>query len=146
MPDNNMPDNNVPNHEITQTMIDESYKVAVQVFDNIISKQKGIEYLTKNIGMNARSASDYIENYKCLRSGTVYRRTMNKNATKTYLQNIYDDLGVQGLQTALQAVEQHRIYYESLGHGKLPSIQAVYSQFAGRLQAVCKDASKKLNS
>ena len=129
-----MPDNNVPNHEITQTMIDESYKVAVQVFDNIISKQKGIEYLTKNIGMNARSASDYIENYKCLRSGTVYRRTMNKNATKTYLQNIYDDLGVQGLRTALQAVQQHLDYYENLGHGKLPSIQAVYRQFTGSLQ------------
>ena len=133
MPDNNVPDNNVPNHEITQTMIDESYKVAVQVFDNIISKQKGIEYLTNNIGMNARSASDYIENYKCLRSGTVYRRTMNKNATKTYLQNICDDLGVQGLQPALQAVKQHRDYYEKLGHGKLPSIQAVYEQFASML-------------
>lgn len=73
--------------------------------------------------------------YLTRRGEDVDKRTMNENATKTYLHNIYDDLGAQGLRTALQAVEQHRVYYESLGYGKLPSIQAV-----------CKDASKKLNS
>ena len=55
---------------------------------------------------------------------------MNKNATRTYLQNIYNDFGVQGLQPALQAVQQHLDYYESLEHGQLSSIRALYNYFA----------------
>ena len=130
MPNNNIPNHAITNNTITQNMIDESYKIAVQVFNNVISKQTGIDSLVKNTGMNKGSASDYIENYKCLRNGTVYKRTMNENATRTYLQNIYNDLGVQGLQLALQAVQQHLDYYESLEHGQLSNIRALYNYFA----------------
>ena len=130
MPNNNIPNNAITNNAITQNMIDESYKIAVQVFNNVISKQTGIDSLAKNTGMNKGSASDYIDNYKCLRNGTGYKRTMNENATRTYLQNIYNDLGVQGLQLALQAVQQHLDYYESLEHGQLSNIRALYNYFA----------------
>lgn len=88
MPNNNIPNNAITNNRITQNMIDESYKIAVNVFNNTILKQTGIDSLAKNTGMNKGSASDYIENYKCLRNGTGYKRTMNENATRTYLQNI----------------------------------------------------------
>ena len=80
--------------------------------------------------MKETSAKDYINNYKYMRLGHKYARTLNEAATKYFLGSIYQEDGQSELKKALISVFGHLDYYESLGHGKLNGIRRIYEQYS----------------
>jgi 5-methylcytosine-specific restriction protein A len=110
-------------------MIEESYSIAKKAYDKTIGIVEGAEYLSREYNINDASAKDYINNFRHMRNGDQYTRTMNGTATRYYLQKIFDDYGYNGLQIALQSVNSHIDYYESLDHGRLNNIRKIHDDF-----------------
>lgn len=103
-----------------------AYQAAREVYANRITLQNALPL----IPIKESSARDYIRNYKQMRMGDEYQRTLNAYATEYFLDNIYKELDTIGLETALAAVEKHLHYYEGLGRGKLPNIWALHKKYA----------------
>jgi 5-methylcytosine-specific restriction protein A len=114
---------------ITNEMIKQSYIIAKRVYNNELSLNEGKSILNEKFEMNKVSAGIYINNFRCLMTGQQYKRTMNRNATKYYLQNIFDEFGYNSLQTALQAVAYHLSEQERNGYNKLDGIREIYNHF-----------------
>ena len=115
--------------EINDEMIAQSYIIAKEVFNNERTLTDGAIFLKNNYKMNEGSAKDYINDYRYMRTGRQYARTMKGKATEYYLKNIYDDFGYNALQMALQAVDLHIAYYETLDNGKLKNIRKIYNEY-----------------
>ena len=115
--------------KITDEMVKQSYRIAKKVYDKEIGLTDGARILCEEYKMNDGSAKDFINNYRYLRTGQTYARTMNGNATIYFLQNILNDFGYEALQTALLSVDKHIKYYESLKHGSLNNIREIYNSF-----------------
>ena len=108
-----------------------SYEWAKKVYEKKrISKNDAINELSTEHGMNEVSASDYIGDYKCMREGDVYKRTMSEAGTKYFLNHIYQDNGALALRNALKSVAEHLKYYESLENGKLKRIRKIYEEYS----------------
>ncbi len=114
---------------ISDEMVKQSYTFADKYFNGLILRQEAIDTLHNKYGMDRGSAGDYINIYCAMRNGIQYKRTMNKNATEYFLQEILNYYGKAELCEALQAVKLHLKYYESLGHGNLPSIRDVIAKY-----------------
>ena len=115
--------------KINDEMIEESYIIAKKVYNKELTLTEGANKLSKQCKMDVGSAKDFIFNFRCLVTGQRYTRTMNGNATRYYLQNIFNDFGFDLLQRALQAVNAHISYYENLDHGRLNNIRSIYNDF-----------------
>ena len=76
--------------KITKEMIEKSFEVGKQVYQNQISLKKAIKILT-NIGMKESSAQFHIENYRHLSEGHLFTRTISNNATDYYLKKIHEE-------------------------------------------------------
>jgi 5-methylcytosine-specific restriction protein A len=119
--------------EITKEMIVAAYRVSKEIHNNQMSKNEAIELLINQHGMNHNSATDYINNFNYMMKGQKYSRTNNEEATEYYLNHILQDFGENQLVIALNAVDKHIIYYEGLGHGKLPGIRRIYEKYLKQL-------------
>jgi hypothetical protein len=115
--------------KITLEMIKQSYIVAKNIYNEIIGLVEGAKDLNKNYNIAIASAKDFINNFRYMKNGKQYKRTMSGDATRYYLQNIFDDYGHDALQMALQAVDLHIKYYEELRHGQLDNIRKIYIDF-----------------
>jgi len=115
--------------KISDEMIKQSYIIAKKVYNKNITLTEGADILVKQSKINDNSAKDFINNFRNLITGQKYTRTMSVNATRYYLQNIYNDFGSNSLKKALQAVDSHISYYESLGYGQLKKIRNIYNDF-----------------
>lgn len=98
---------------ITNEMVYKSYEIAKKTYLNKISKEEGVKTLVE-IGMNESSAKIQLNIYVHLIRGERYRRAQSLFSTDYFLKKIYEDDGIEYLKNAVQALEQHIIYYESL--------------------------------
>jgi hypothetical protein len=115
--------------KITDEAIRANYDIAKKVYENNMTRDEGIEYLSLNLKMNKNSAADGINNFKCLITGQKYTRTSNAFATEYYLEKITQDYGAKGLENALLAVRQHIEYYEDLQKVKMHKIRDIYDKY-----------------
>jgi 5-methylcytosine-specific restriction enzyme A len=114
----------MPN-QITLPQIAAAYNVAQRVYSNELSKAKGVNELKNMHQLNAHSASIFIDNFRHMMNGEVFRRALNASATDYYLQNIFTTHGVESHSRAIASVEQHIQYYENLDNGKLNKLRGV---------------------
>jgi len=114
--------------KITKKIIQETYEIAKQVFQEKISLKEGIKILEK-IGMNKNTASDYIYNYLNLIQGKTFTRTTNADATEYYLEKIHQENGKKGLEKALLALSQHFDYYEDKTGSKVKTRKDIYNKY-----------------
>ena len=121
--------------EITNAMIEVTYDLAKNVYTNVIKENEALSILTNEHGMNRNSAADYIHNLKYMIDGIEYARTNNEYATEYFLKNIYTDFGIDKFRNALNALDKHIIYYESLGQGKLPGQREIYLKYKSLLNS-----------
>lgn len=110
-------------------MIQASYLYAKKVFHKQIDRTSATNCLNREVGMNQGSANDYIGVFCSMMEGNGYKRTINAEATRYYLESIYRDYGVSQLQKALLAVRTHTIYYGKLGRGNLKNIEKIVEEF-----------------
>jgi hypothetical protein len=116
--------------QITQEAIRDAYKVARRVYQEGLSKAAAINDLEQRHSLNRSSASALIDNIGYMLRGERYERTNNTFATEHFLEMILRDFGLEKLNNALAAVEQHLDYYEALPKGsKQPSIRRVVERY-----------------
>lgn len=109
---------------LTTHQIQSAYDVAVQVFDQLLTTKQGIDRLVRE-KVGATYAADLINVYRMMRQGKCYQRTINVEATRLYLQRIYQDVGVYSLTLALRAARLHIHYYEQLRNLSLHKLREV---------------------
>ena len=109
-------------------MVEKSFEIGKIFYKNQISLKDGIKILT-DIGMNENSAVDYVYNYSNLIQGKLFTRTTNIYGTEYYLQKIYEENGVDGLQNALLSLSQHIDYYEEKSGSSVKKRKGVYERY-----------------
>ncbi len=114
--------------KITNKMVEKSYQIGKQFYNNEISLKDGIKELTE-IGMNKNSAVDYVYNYSNLIQAKLFTRTTNIYGTEYFLQKIYEENGENGLQNALLSLSQHIDYYEDKSGASVKKRREVYNRY-----------------
>ena len=111
--------------------IEACYMQAKSVFDGRLTKKTAVGNLTDKtkIGMKKSSAIYYLNAYLSMRTGKTYKKTINEDATRYYLENILKDDGKVALKLALQSLEQHIQYYSIQGKGELQSLKTMHDEF-----------------
>jgi 5-methylcytosine-specific restriction protein A len=113
---------------ITNERVEKSFNVGKVFFSKKSTLKKGVELLTQ-IGMNEKSAGDYIYNYSNLIQGKLFTRTTNAYGTEYYLKKIFEENGQSGLQNALLSLSQHIDYYEEKSGASVNKRKEIYNEF-----------------
>ena len=116
---------------MSDELIEKCYSIAKKVFENQLTKKEGVDLLVKN-NMREFSAIIYIDVYCSFRKGTLFDRTINKKAYYYYLNNIYDELGDEGLKIALQSLKKLLVRRER-DKPAPPCIYKIYDEFQEKL-------------
>jgi 5-methylcytosine-specific restriction enzyme A len=98
--------------KITTEQIEAAYDVAKLAFANEMSLERGADMLHVDHGLNRNSAKHFIEDYRLLRQGDVYTRTLSVPAADIFLDRIFADDGPEALAAAIAAIRKHIVYYE----------------------------------
>jgi len=117
---------------MSDELIEKCYSIAKKVFENQLTKKEGVDLLVKN-NMREFSAIIYIDVYCNFRKGTLFDRTINKKAYYYYLNNIYDELGDEGLKIALQSLKKLLVRRER-DKPAPPCIYKIYDEFQEKLK------------
>lgn len=121
--------------KIPNELIPAVYESAADVYRGRISKDDAVEHLVRDYPLNPTSVSNMILNLDGMLKGKTLKRAMNDFTWDYFLRQIKEDFGQEAFNTALQAVEQHVDYYESLGRGMRPSLRALLARF-GKVPSV----------
>ena len=118
---------------ITETQIRAAYLVANRVYAGDITPRDGAQDLQKKHGLNINSARDFIEDYKALLQGRVFRRAMSAPAMEYFLSRIEKDHGRRALSVSLDALRKHITYYENISGVNLNKMRGVAARFAQKI-------------
>lgn len=117
--------------KITLEQIKESYEIGTQVYEGDLDRRKGIEILVSR-GMSAGSAKIYINKYKWMRLGKIYKRTLSELGTQYFLEKICQKYGDEGLEKALDSLYFSLVSYEQKGR-KLVGQWKIYDNYCRKL-------------
>ena len=117
--------------KITEAQVFAACQIAESVFDGEIKAAQGITVLVAAHGLNKATASDFINDYKHLLDGTVFKRAMSAFAMRHFMEQIFAERGEQHRNNSVVALRAHITYYE--GHYKtkttMSSMRAVADDF-----------------
>ena len=102
---------------ITEKMVEAAYKYGKEYSNRRMTIAEATAAVVRETSMNKVSAQDYVFDIDCLFGGRRYSRTMSADATIWILKAIKSEFGEGSFQKALDAVEKHLGYYESLESG-----------------------------
>jgi 5-methylcytosine-specific restriction protein A len=114
--------------KITVEQIEAAYDLGKRAFAGKLTPDHAAEWLSDQLGMNRNSAKHLIDDYRLLRHGIGYTRTLSLPAAKRFLVGIYADEGREALATACKAIREHIDYYEGKRNIKLPSLRALVAE------------------
>jgi len=117
---------------ININMIEAAYNVAKEYYLDRCNFQQGRKIVNESSGMNIGSAGNFLVVFRAMMDGNEYHRTLNKEATRYYLENIYNDYGDEQLRIAITACRKHLLYYEEK-QSKQPSIGKIVNEFAAKV-------------
>ncbi|WP_244220050.1 HNH endonuclease [Paraburkholderia terricola] len=119
--------------KITHDQIAAAFNVASDVFDQKLSKVRGVQTLYENHGVNEVSAGDLIEIFRSMMAGKVFQRTLSIDGTRYFLQRIEEERPTH-LAGAVASNVKHLDYYERLptGHPQ-PSKRKLVNEWVARL-------------
>jgi hypothetical protein len=93
--------------KITTAQIAAAYAVAKAVFNDELPAELGARRLRDDHGFNINTARDYVENYRHMRDGEEFHRTISVAAADHFLSNIAEE-DRAALPTAAASGEQSR--------------------------------------
>jgi len=114
--------------KITRNHIEKSYEIAVKVFRKEITLKTGLDKLV-DLGMNRNSASDYVYNYGCMMEGKLMTRNASVLGTRYFLEKIYEENAIEGLERALISLSRHLEYYEQVSNTNVVERRKIYNEF-----------------
>jgi 5-methylcytosine-specific restriction protein A len=116
--------------KIDLSVIEEVYKSAKNVYLKKTTLTNETNRLSKKFPVKESSIADYIYDFKHMMNGVEYQRTINYDATKYYLENILKDFGYTRFMNALNALEQHINYYETLQNTTMKKQRSLLEEFS----------------
>jgi predicted HNH restriction endonuclease len=114
--------------EIGIDLIIAAYDISKRYYNKELKRSEGIEKLY-SVGMNRGSAFIYMQVYQHLLNGEVFTRTLSAESFNYFLQQILSDFGENQLAIALDALERHIEYFESIKNYKMGLVREVYNKF-----------------
>jgi 5-methylcytosine-specific restriction protein A len=120
---------------ITMRQIEASYNVASQVFEHKLAMEAGANSLQNIYGLNVNSARDFINDYRLMLQGKVFRRAMSAPAIDYFLTKIAADCGLSALGEAIKSVHKHIKYYEGIRKVRLHAMRNVVARHEARIAA-----------
>lgn len=118
---------------ITRKEFVAAYEVARSREQGGLTDARAKQILANEHGMNLSSANDYLDAYRHMRSGEVFKRTINAAAAKYYLEQIRADFGDVGAALALESLERHIHYYEPVRGARCVSLRDVAGAFRAQV-------------
>lgn len=110
--------------KITTAQIAAAYAAAKAAFNGELAPELGARQLRDDHGFNINTARDYIENYRHMRDGEEFHRTISVAAADHFLSKIAEE-DRAALPTAIDALLKHVEYYEGIRPTRLPSLRKV---------------------
>ncbi|MDB0574060.1 HNH endonuclease [Ralstonia solanacearum] len=120
--------------KITNEQIDASFDVAKQVYRGELTASAGATQLAREHGININSATALIRDYRHLRNGECYRRTLSTPAADVFLHRIFTEDGAEALASAIAAVWAHIAYYERTRKTTVHALRNVVSRHEEQLR------------
>ena len=114
---------------ITRNEFVAAYQVARMREQSRLTDARARQILADEHGMNRSSANDYLDAYRHMRAGEVFKRTINAAAASYYLDQIRADFGHAGATLALQSLERHIRYFEPFRGAQCVSLRRVVEDF-----------------
>lgn len=115
--------------KITGELIGDLYYFAKEIHENRISREDALTSLQ----VVPATAGAYFDDFRQMRKGEIYQRTMNAEGTEYFLKHIYADYGATGLKHALQSLDAHLHYYDGLGKGTQRAIRVLWEKYTSML-------------
>ncbi|AYZ13724.1 HNH endonuclease [Chryseobacterium arthrosphaerae] len=109
------------------------YEYAVKVYNKEIKLKQAKKELEEN-GINPNSANYYFYIYPSLIKGTIFKGTINAEATRYYLDRIYETKGLVYLKNALQAISLHIDYYPTVSKSKMVTLREIHGEYLRKYQ------------
>jgi hypothetical protein len=111
---------------ITSKMVEETYKLGVNVFKKQINGNQAANKLNSELKMNYNSALMYVYNIQAMLLGRQYKRIMKEEDTNYFLMQILKEFGNDYFNKALFAVKLHIDYIKSIN--KPSNVEQLYNQ------------------
>ena len=111
----------------------EQIKVAFSVAADVYARQIGpiaaAKQLESKAKLNINSAKDFIDQYRCMVEGTVFKRSLSAAALAYVLPEIERTRGERTADNAVAATWLHVAYYEGFARSRLGKLRATIDQF-----------------
>ncbi|OXI94940.1 MULTISPECIES: HNH endonuclease [Burkholderia] len=120
--------------KITNEQINAAFDVARQVYQGGLTASVGATQLAREHGININSATALIRDYRHLRKGECYRRTLSTPAADVFLHRIFTEDGVDALALAVTAVWAHIAYYERTRETTVRALREVVARHEEQLR------------
>lgn len=120
--------------KITTEQINAAFDVARQVYLGELKASRGATLLEQKHGLNINSATALIRDYRHLREGECYRRTLSTPAADIYLERILREDGADALAPAIKSVWAHIEYYEGEKKTTVHALRGVVARHEEQLR------------
>lgn len=115
--------------KITRNHIEKAYEVAKDYKQRNLNLKEASDILIDE-GMSPSSARGYIYSYLYMIQGRGLTRTINATATEYFLEQIWEENGIEGLKKALSSLSQHFEYYKGVSGNSKASHRKIYEKYA----------------
>ncbi|MFM0062940.1 HNH endonuclease [Paraburkholderia aspalathi] len=120
---------------LTDRQIAEMYDAAKLVYERQLKRVRALDLL-ESAGVSRDRAADSIQDFRRMRRGERYTRTLTGATTAHFLGRINLDFPEDGLEKALAALWSHIEYLERVRDGVCRQERELHEEFSGRLRRV----------
>lgn len=120
--------------KITNEQINAAFDIARQVYRGELTASVGATQLAREHSININSATALIRDYRHLRKGECYRRTLSTPAADVFLHRIFTEDGAGALAPAIAAVWAHIAYYERARETTVRALRDVVARHEEQLR------------
>jgi hypothetical protein len=119
--------------KIPLKLIPPAYQISKKVYEGKFTRPEGLTLLV-NKGLNKNTASNYIYNFRCLKDGEKFGKTLNIASMEYFFEHLLNDYGVTQLAKPLSSLFQHISYYEKVRKNKaiLHGMRAIHKEYSAK--------------
>jgi 5-methylcytosine-specific restriction enzyme A len=118
---------------ITSKQILAAFALAGDVYDGKLTRSVAAARLYSETGLKEGSAKNFLDQFKSMLSGAVFKSSLSSEAADYFLSNLLSTRGRSASESALAALWKHIAHHESLSPGRMNKLRAVVAAFAASL-------------
>jgi 5-methylcytosine-specific restriction protein A len=115
---------------LTNEQISAMYEAAKRVYSKEVMRARALDSLEEQYGVSQAVAASCIRNFRHMRHGERYRRTLTGATTEYLLDSIQRDFGNEGLALALASLLRHIEYLEPARGSTCVQERALHARFS----------------